>query len=163
MGRVEPDEDTAERRVVDHIRARLAESDTFPTRDLYRVAGVEFAPNQRAGESGEKFRKRAERERLRFASIMERAKTRLGEEFHLLIQATHRGSYAVVPHDRHLSTVVRAASTAIRKEIGRAEERVDWFSPRSEDDRKAKDSAAHQVGMMSVLMDRARKRRMART
>lgn len=160
IGPVVDDVDTPERRIVDHVRAGALTGDEFATRDLYEVAGIDFAPSQAAGESGEEFGRRLTNNRRRFGNIMELAKKKLGEEFHTFLKSTHRSSYRIVPHESHISTAMRDMRSGIRKELSKGADRVAWFNPLSEEEEKRKERASMEAAHLRMLMDRDRRRKL---
>lgn len=124
----------------------LGTIDRYRTRDLYALCGLDWAPTQANGESGEAFRRRFDRSRRLFATYVYAMKRELGEHHRVDLRATGEGAYEIVPHERHVRTALRETLRDVSGALDEGSRRLDAFDMAKASDaqrREHADAAAH--------------------
>lgn len=133
--------------------------DRYRTRDLYALCGIEYAPSQAADESGEAFRRRFDRTRRLFQAYVAEMKRDLGQNLKVDLRATGEGAYEIVPHERHVRTVMRETLRDVGADLEEGKRRLDSFDTSKASAaqmREHADAAAHLDSLRRMAKSRRR-------
>lgn len=139
----------------------LGTTNRYPTRDLYHLCGLDWAPTQKEGENAETFRRRFDRSRRLFAAYVYAMKRELGENLRVDLRATGEGAYEIVPHNRHVQTALRETIRDVRGALSEGIRRLDSFDvarASHQQLREHADASAHLDALRRMSNSRPKRR-----
>ena len=142
--------------IVDRVR-QMNYGDTIPTGALYLAAGLSESLKRNPSEPDAKFQKRCERNRLKFASLFDRARRELLRSHKRDLRSSKPGEYQLVKPSQQAELAqkdaLREARAALASGARRAEH-VNASMVGDADRKRASDIEAHLDSLRGMIKPR---------